>query len=152
MTIRFGHCWNCESEIHQGICLTPLRYGLTPRDGFLVFSKSLIENLDLDQEAATEAILADGSRVLLESYVCYVDWFGEVVLAQVIANEGKLPLLGTEFLASRRLLQSQRYVKLKSFTSNSSSQRMSGVDSILAQMSRPLLPCFASLAYQANFK
>lgn len=40
----------------------------------------------------------------LESYVCYVDWFSEVVAAQVIANEGKLPLLGTELLANRRLV------------------------------------------------
>ena len=76
----------------------------TAFDGFLVFSKLLIESLDLHQEAATEAILADGSRVTLESYVCYVDWFGEIVAAQVIANEGKLPLLGTELLASRRLV------------------------------------------------
>jgi hypothetical protein len=33
-----------------------------------------------------------------------VDWFGEVVAAQVIANEGKVPLLGTEFLANHRLV------------------------------------------------
>lgn len=75
----------------------------TAFDGFVVFS-NLIDRLKLDQEAATEAILADGSRVTLESYVCYVDWFGEVVAAQVIANEGKLPLLGTELLANRRLV------------------------------------------------
>lgn len=76
----------------------------TAFDGFVVFSKSLIESLKLDQEAAAEAILADGSRVTLESYVCYVDWFGEVVAAQVIANEGKLALLGTELLVNRRLV------------------------------------------------
>lgn len=76
----------------------------TAFDGFLVFSKSLIGELKLSQEAATEAVLADGSRVTLESYVCFVDWFDEVVAAQVIANEGKLPLLGTELLANRRLV------------------------------------------------
>jgi predicted aspartyl protease len=58
----------------------------TAFDGFLVFSKSLIESLKLDQEATTEAVLADGRRVTLESYLCYVDWFGELVAAQVIAN------------------------------------------------------------------
>ena len=58
----------------------------------------------LHQEALTQAILADGSQVTLESFVCYVDWFGKVVDAQVIANNGKLPLLGTEFLANRRLV------------------------------------------------
>ena len=40
----------------------------------------------------------------LESYACYVEWFGEVRRAQVIGNNGKLPLLGTELLAMRKLL------------------------------------------------
>jgi predicted aspartyl protease len=69
----------------------------------LVFSKRLIDELRLEQEAASEAVLADGSQVTLESYVCYVDWLGATVPAQVIANEGKLPLLGTELLAGRLL-------------------------------------------------
>ena len=76
----------------------------TAFDGFLVFPRALIEALGLHQEALAEAILADGSHVTLESYICHVDWFGEVVAAQVIANEGKLPLLGTELLANRRLI------------------------------------------------
>ncbi|MGB6041941.1 MAG: hypothetical protein WBF93_02180 [Pirellulales bacterium] len=76
----------------------------TAFDGFFVFPRTLIDELGLHQEALTQAILADGSQVTLESYVCYVDWFGEVVAAQVIANVGKLPLLGTEFLAKRRLV------------------------------------------------
>jgi clan AA aspartic protease len=76
----------------------------TAFNGFLVFPQELIEKLGLQQEAATEAILADGNRVTLESYVCYVDWFGEVRRAQVIGNSGKIPLLGTELLAKRKLL------------------------------------------------
>ena len=75
----------------------------TAFNGYLVFSKRLIEQLGLEQEAVTDAILADGSQVTLESYVCHVDWFGTTVSAQVIANEGKLPLLGTELLAGRLL-------------------------------------------------
>lgn len=75
----------------------------TAFDGFLVFPAPLIEELGLQQEALTEAVLADGRKVILESYVCQVEWFGEVVSAQVIANNGRLPLLGTEFLAHRRL-------------------------------------------------
>jgi clan AA aspartic protease len=73
-------------------------------NGFLVFPQEMIETLGLQQEAATDAILADGSRVTLESFKCYVDWFGDVLPGQVIANNGKLPLLGTELLAKRRLL------------------------------------------------
>ena len=76
----------------------------TAFNGFLVFPKTLVDELGLLQEALSQAILADGSQVTLESYVCHVDWFGEVVAAQVIANDGKLPLLGTEFLANHRLV------------------------------------------------
>ena len=75
----------------------------TAFDGFLVFSHELIESLGLHQEATTEAILADGTRVTLDSYCCYIDGFGEVVAAQVIANKGQLPLIGTELLADRQL-------------------------------------------------
>ncbi len=75
----------------------------TAFDGFFVFPRSTIQRLDLRQEAMTQAILADGREVTLESFVCYLDWFGETVAAQVIANDGSLPLLGTEFLANHRL-------------------------------------------------
>lgn len=73
-------------------------------NGFLVFPQEMIEKLGLQQEAGTEAILADGSHVTLESFACYIEWFGEVVRAQVIGNTGKLPLLGTELLAKRKLV------------------------------------------------
>jgi clan AA aspartic protease len=76
----------------------------TAFNGFLVFPQEMIGKLGLQQEAATEAVLADGSRVTLESFACYVEWFGEVTRAQVIGNTGKLPLLGTELLAKRKLL------------------------------------------------
>lgn len=76
----------------------------TAFNGFFVYPRPLIEELDLAQEAATDAILADGSRVTLESFACFVRWFGTTIAAQVIANDGKLPLLGTELLASRKLL------------------------------------------------
>jgi clan AA aspartic protease len=76
----------------------------TAFNGFLVFPTQLIADLCLQQEAATEAILADGSCVILESYIASIEWFGNTISAQVIANEGKLPLLGTELLATHRLL------------------------------------------------
>ncbi|MCA9187691.1 MAG: hypothetical protein R3E01_15120 [Pirellulaceae bacterium] len=76
----------------------------TAFDGFLVFPRTMIEDLGLDQEALAEAILADGRHVTLESYGCHVEWFGKTVAAQVIANEGQLPLLGTELLAEHRLV------------------------------------------------
>ena len=86
----------------------------TAFNGYFVFPRGLIEVLDLQQEAATDAVLADGSRVTLESFVCYVEWFGSIIPTQVIANEGSLPLLGTAMLADHVLLvdYSQKRVSL----------------------------------------
>jgi clan AA aspartic protease len=76
----------------------------TAFNGFLVFPQEMIEKLGLQQEAATEAILADGSHVTLESFACCIEWFGEAIRAQVIGKTGKMPLLGTELLKKRKLL------------------------------------------------
>ncbi len=46
----------------------------TAFDGFFVFPRTMIEELGLRQEAMTQAILADGREVTLESFVCYVEW------------------------------------------------------------------------------
>lgn len=75
----------------------------TAFDGHLVFSKKLIQELDLDTLAETEAILADGSKVALETYLCFLDWFGDRKALQVIANDGTFPLLGTGLLERRVL-------------------------------------------------
>jgi clan AA aspartic protease len=75
----------------------------TAFDGHLVFSRSLIDELGLDTLVETEAILADGSKVQLATYLCYIDWFEQRIPVQVIANEGKYPLLGTGLLERRVL-------------------------------------------------
>ena len=75
----------------------------TAFDGHLVFSTGLIEQLGLESLVETEAILGDGSKVALDTFICFVQWFGEIVPIQVIANEGRFPLLGTELLAGRKL-------------------------------------------------
>lgn len=75
----------------------------TAFDGHLVFPHELIEQLKLESLAETEAILADGSKVTLEPFVCYVDWFGNRLPLQVIANNGRFPLLGTALLEQRVL-------------------------------------------------
>ena len=75
----------------------------TAFDGHLVFPISLIEQLDLESLADTEAILADGSKVIMETFVCYLDWFGERMPLQVAANAGGLPLLGVGLLQGRVL-------------------------------------------------
>lgn len=54
----------------------------TAFDGHLVFSRELINSLELEALVETEAILADGSKVSLESYFCVIEWFGEKVPVQ----------------------------------------------------------------------
>ena len=76
----------------------------TAFDGHFVFSSGLIKELSLETLVETEAILADGSKVVLQTFVCYLNWFGEQIAAQVVENEGRFPLLGTALLEKRRLL------------------------------------------------
>lgn len=76
----------------------------TSFDGHFVFPNDLIIELGLDTLAETEAILADGSKVVLQTYVCYLDWFGEQMPVQVVGSEARFPLLGTLLMADLRLV------------------------------------------------
>ncbi len=76
----------------------------TAFNGCLVVPRPQIERLGLKQASTTQAILADGHVVDLETFTCYLDWFGRVHRTQVVANDGEFPLLGTMLLADRKLL------------------------------------------------
>lgn len=75
----------------------------TAFNGTLVVPRKNIAELRLTQESVLGAILADGNQVELECYACFIDWFGETYLLQVVANDGDYPLLGTMLLDGRRL-------------------------------------------------
>ena len=75
----------------------------TAFDGHLVLPWEMIKELELEPLAQAEGILADGSRVVLETFFCYVEWFSKQMPLQVIANDGRFPLLGTEMLHDRVL-------------------------------------------------
>lgn len=75
----------------------------TAFNGGLVIPKTKIEELGLVQESAAEAILADGQLVELETYQCFLDWFGGTYETQIVANESEFPLLGTQLLDGHRL-------------------------------------------------
>jgi clan AA aspartic protease len=75
----------------------------TAFDGELVIPTEIVEELDLEQSGLMRATLADGRDVMLESYHCLVDWFGNWRSVEVIANEGRLPLLGIGLLLERKL-------------------------------------------------
>ena len=76
----------------------------TAFNGELVIPGQMVEGAQLQQTAGIEARLADGNAVMLESFTCYVDWFGENRPVEVIANEGQFPLLGIGLLIGRRLV------------------------------------------------
>jgi clan AA aspartic protease len=80
----------------------------TAFDGELVVSRQRIEELGLLQTAAVEATLANGTKVILETFECSIEWFGTPRTVEVIANEGRLPLLGIGLLDKQRLIVDYR--------------------------------------------
>ena len=62
--------------------------------GDLTLPRSAIERLGLTQSAAVMAGLADGTRVVLETYTCLVEWFGADRAVEVVKSDGQFPLLG----------------------------------------------------------
>ena len=89
----------------RGAALTTITAWIdTAFDGHLVLPMGTIRELELDSLAEAEGILADGSRVTLKTYFCHVEWFVERMPLQVIANDGRFPLLGTEMLKNRVLV------------------------------------------------
>jgi predicted aspartyl protease len=71
--------------------------------GGLTIARGLVNRLALSQESSLEAVLADGRIATLETFGCYVDWFGETYHTQIVASDGAFPLLGTVLLADHRL-------------------------------------------------
>jgi clan AA aspartic protease len=76
----------------------------TAFNGGLVIPRPQVERLGLKQASTTQAILADGHVVDLETFTCYLHWVGKVYRTQVVANDGEFPLLGTILLAARKLV------------------------------------------------
>ena len=48
--------------------------------------------------------LADGSAVLMESFTCWLNWFGQIHRVEAIANDGEFPLLVIGLLIGHRLM------------------------------------------------
>ncbi len=75
----------------------------TAFDGELVIPFDAIHDMELPQSAAVQATLADGTSVVLDTFDCEIEWLGQWRRVEVIANEGRLPLLGIGLLRGRRL-------------------------------------------------
>jgi len=76
--------------------------------GDLVLPQQQIDDLKLPLSGSVKAILADGSEVVLQRYVCLIDWFGQERELEVVANKGEYPLLGVGLLLEHDLHVSYR--------------------------------------------
>lgn len=77
-------------------------------NGDLVLPQQLIDDLELSPSGTLKAILADGSEVALQRYVCLINWFGKERELEVVANNGEYPLLGVGLLVGYDLHISYR--------------------------------------------
>ena len=75
----------------------------TAFNGSLVLPRSTVEELRLTMESSAEAVLADGTKVAMETFGCQVEWFGRTYDTQVFTNDRQYALLGTILLTDRRL-------------------------------------------------
>jgi clan AA aspartic protease len=71
--------------------------------GDLVVPQSVIDALGLVKSGSIDAVLADGSQTVLNTFSCVIDWFGVQRTLEVIANEGSYPLLGVGLLLGLEL-------------------------------------------------
>ena len=71
--------------------------------GDLVVPVQQLSSMNLPAISAVLASLADGTQIKLDTYECLIDWFGVWKQVEVVANQGKYPLLGTGLLMNRKL-------------------------------------------------
>ena len=71
--------------------------------GDLVMPAKLIGSLGLPLGSQVTATLADGSVLQLDTYYCFLEWFGQWKSIEVIANQGQFPLLGVGLLVGHSL-------------------------------------------------
>jgi hypothetical protein len=62
----------------------------TAFNGGLAIPRKLIAELRLSKQSSAEAILADGRSVELETFACFLDWFGNTYETQIAAKPWRL--------------------------------------------------------------
>lgn len=75
----------------------------TAFNGGLAVPRKYIAALALPKQSTAEAILADGRTVELETFACFLDWFGNTYETQIAASDGEYALLGTMLLDGHQL-------------------------------------------------
>jgi predicted aspartyl protease len=62
--------------------------------GELVMPMTQIATMGLPLGPTIKAVLGDGTETQLETNTCLIAWFGETKRIEVVANQGRFPLLG----------------------------------------------------------
>lgn len=91
------------SALRDGVRTELLVWIDTAFNGGLAIPRTRVAELVLSKQSSAEAILADGRSVELETFACFLDWFGKTYETQAAASDGEYPLLGTMLLDGRRL-------------------------------------------------
>jgi len=71
--------------------------------GQIALPRATIASLGLQHSATVPGELADGTKVLLDTFTCLLDWFGQVVQVEAVAKTGAWPLIGIDMLLDREL-------------------------------------------------
>ena len=71
--------------------------------GDLVLPQVTIFSLGLPQSGTVGAELGDGSAIVMNTYTCLIDWFGQEKQIEVVANNRQYPLLGIGLLSDHKL-------------------------------------------------
>ena len=72
--------------------------------GDLVLPRDQIHRLGLCESAVIQTTLADGREAEIESFIAWLDWFGELQEVEVCASSGQNILLGVRLMLGRRLV------------------------------------------------
>jgi clan AA aspartic protease len=76
--------------------------------GDLVLPQTLIVALGLPRGQAGGAVLADGSQIVVDTWVCFLEWFGEWKESEVVGTTGQIPLIGIGLLRNHELCVNYR--------------------------------------------
>ena len=80
--------------------------------GDIVLPTSQIKQLGLRESSVVQTAMADGREASLDSFVAWMDWFGEPEEVEVIASSGQNVLLGVRLLLGHRLVVDYRTLQL----------------------------------------
>jgi clan AA aspartic protease len=69
----------------------------------LILTPEQAADLNLPRLTSTEAAIADGSKVLMDSVLCEIDWLGKTYIVHALVTPGKSAMVGLNLIDDCRL-------------------------------------------------